>query len=370
MPGVDAAAGTLAVPIWLAGAAAAVLVVAVVLAVGRAGGVALITSLFRVGLIAAIVLGAWLYVQQRGVSTTGSDPGSERRSLDDRKTALMAGAIAPGSALSCLDEQAGETVESACEKSVFASPEAVAAAVKYVTAQLALLDDGSAYAERGDASYAAELAPLRTAIEFDRFGLVAHVLTEREGCMADHCDALARMRDSTRVAANMRDHTFEEQVKKYTAIWNTPHPADGLVAAVGPPVALPGAAGPGTVAPRYDFPSSKSIPPVSIMAPEGAPPHEPAPQRDAATPRDVLPQREPAPPPQPAAAAEPPAQSAAIAPAAPAAFTPVPPRRPPQVRVAPPPRSAPPRPEAGDPNQPDGTLSRVPPPPFSPTTVR
>ena len=44
----------------------------------------------------------------------------------------MARAIAPGSALSCLDEMAGEAVEAACEKGVFASPEAVAAAVKYV----------------------------------------------------------------------------------------------------------------------------------------------------------------------------------------------------------------------------------------------
>jgi hypothetical protein len=364
MPGVDAAAGTLAVPIWLAGAAAAVLVVALVLAVARAGGVALINSLFRVGLIAAVVLGVWLYVQPRGFSATDSNSGGERRSLDDRKTALMAGAIAPGSALSCLDEQAGEAVEAACEKAVFASPEAVAAAVKYVAAQLALLNDGSAYAERGDAGYAAELAPLRTAIEFDRFGLVAHVMAEHEGCMADRCDALTRLRDSTRVQSNLRDHTFEERVKKYTAIWNAPRPADGLVAAVGPPVALPGAAGPGTVAPRYDFPSSKSIPPVSIMAPEAPPPREPAPQRESAPQREPAPQRDPAPP------AEPPAQSAAIAPAAPASVTPVPPRRPPQVRVAPPPRSAAPRPDAGDPTQPDGTLSRVPPPPFSPTTVR
>jgi hypothetical protein len=44
MLGGDAAAGTLAVPIWLAGAAAAVFVVAILLAVKRAGGVALITS--------------------------------------------------------------------------------------------------------------------------------------------------------------------------------------------------------------------------------------------------------------------------------------------------------------------------------------
>jgi hypothetical protein len=344
----DAAAGTLAVPIWLAGAAAAVLVVAILLAVKRAGGVALIASLFRVGLIAAAVLGAWLYVQQRGVSAQDPTPGSERRALDDRKAALMAGSIAPGSALSCLDELAGEAVEAACEKAVFASPEAVASAVKYVTAQLALLNDGTTYVARGDAAYAAELAPLRTAIELDRFGLVAHVLGDREGCTEEHCDALSRFRDSTRVLANLRDHTFDEQVKKYTAIWNAPRPADGVVAAVGPPVALPGAPGPGTVAPRYDFPSSKSIPPVSIMAPEAPPPREPPPQRD------------------PAAAPEPASQSAPVAPAAPVSVTPVPPRRPPQVRVAPPRAAAPPA--AGDPT--DGALSRVPPPPFAPSSVR
>ena len=44
----------------------------------RAGGMALITWLFRVGVIAAMVLGACLYVQQRDAS--------ERRTLDDRST--------------------------------------------------------------------------------------------------------------------------------------------------------------------------------------------------------------------------------------------------------------------------------------------
>jgi hypothetical protein len=321
----------------VAGAAAAVLVVAVLLAVKRAGGVALINSLFRVGLIAAVVLGAWLYVQQRDVAAKDPNPGSERRALDDRKTALIAGSIAPGSALSCLDELAGEAVEAACEKAVFASPEAVAA-------QVALLDDGTAYAQRGDASYAAELAPLRTALELDRFGLVAQVLKEREACTVDRCDALTRFRDSTRVLGNLRDQTFEEQVKKYTAIWNAPRPPEGVVAAAGPPVALPAAApGPGTVAPRYDFPSSKSIPPVSIMAPEAPAPREP---------------RE----------AEPAAQSAAVAPSAPASITPVPPRRPPQVRAAPPPRAPAARPDAGDPA--DGPLGRAPPSPFGPASVR
>jgi cell division topological specificity factor len=72
MRGVDAAAGTLAVPLWSAGATGGAIS-------ARAGGIALITSLFS--LIPAVVLGAWLYVQQRDVS--------EHRTLDDRNTALM-----------------------------------------------------------------------------------------------------------------------------------------------------------------------------------------------------------------------------------------------------------------------------------------
>jgi hypothetical protein len=108
MPGVDPAAGTLAVPIWLAGAAVAVFVVDILLAAERAGGVALITSLFRMGLIAAALLGAWLYVQLGDVAAKDPNPDSERHALDDRKTALMAGSIAAESALSCLDELAGE----------------------------------------------------------------------------------------------------------------------------------------------------------------------------------------------------------------------------------------------------------------------
>jgi hypothetical protein len=89
--------------------------------------------------------------------------------------------LSTGSALSCLDEIAAEAVEAACEKAVFASPEAVAADINYVMSQLAI-NDGATYAERGDASYAAELAPLRSALELDRFGIVAHVLGN-QGCI-------------------------------------------------------------------------------------------------------------------------------------------------------------------------------------------
>jgi hypothetical protein len=303
MPGVDAATGTVMVPIWAAGAASAVFVVAIVLAMSRAGGTALINTMFRVAIVAIAVYGGWLYLQR----SAQQEHVAERRSLDERSAALMARAIAPGSALSCLDELAGEAVEIACEKAVFASPEAVAAAVSYVTAKLALVADGSEHARRIDASYAAELVPVRAALELDRFGIVAHVLAGRDGCTVEKCDALMRFRDQSHVLANLRDRTFEDQVTKYTAAWTAPPPPQGpAVAAVAAPAAptapLPQNLGqaPTTVAPRYDFPSSQSIPAVNIMAPE---PRGPAGQ--------------------------------AAAPADPGPSTPVPPRRPPQVRTPP-----------------------------------
>jgi hypothetical protein len=234
MPDIETA-GTVAVPIWLAWLGAAAVAVALLLAIKGAGGVALISSLFRVGLIAVGVLAVWLYVEQRGGSSTGSNQGSERRSLDDRKAALMASAVAPGLALSCLDEIGGETVEARCEEAVFASPAAVAADINYVMSQLALVNDGTTYAERRDASYAAGLAPLRTALEFDRFGIVAHVLGN-QGCTPENCDALTRLHDRSKVLANLRDHTFEEEVKKYAAIWD--RRPESVTATVNPSVDL------------------------------------------------------------------------------------------------------------------------------------
>jgi hypothetical protein len=320
MPGVDATMGTLTVPIWLAGAASAIFMVAIFLAVRRVGATSIINSLFRIAVVAIVVYAGWVYLKRSSLQ----DQIVERRALDERSAALMARAIAPGSALSCLDEIAGEAVDAACEKAVFASPEAVAAAVNYVTAKLALLAEGTAYAQRTEPAYEGELAPIRAAAELDRFGIVAHVLEGRDGCSIEKCDALARFKDGGHVLANLRARTFDEHVMKYTAVWNAPRPPEGpAMAAAAPSAPLPTSlsAPPPTVAPRYDFPSSKSIPAVSIMAPEpgaGRPP------------------------------AEPPATQPTAQPGAPIDITPVPPRRPPQVRAGSPPttpRAAAVRPE-------------------------
>ena len=79
---------------------------------------------------------------------------AERRALAQRDAELTAQALAPGSALACLDAAAGEAVENACEKTVFAGPQATAAAVAYMAARLTLLADGLAFARRSDPDFA------------------------------------------------------------------------------------------------------------------------------------------------------------------------------------------------------------------------
>jgi hypothetical protein len=310
MLGIEAVAGTLMVPIWGVGAASAIFVGAIVMAIGRAGAVTAINALSRVVIVAIAIFAGWFYTER----TEQLAQTAERRLLDERATALMARAIAPGSALSCLDEIAGETVEIACEKAVFASPEAVAAAVTYITAKLALLADGSDLARRTDGAFAAEFVQLRTAIELDRFGIVAHVLANRHGCTEDKCDALMQFSDHTHVVANLRDHTFDEHVTTFAANWNDPPRAapDRAVAATPVPVS-----------PRYDFPSSQSIPAVNIMVPEPG-----APRAGSASGT------------QPTAA---PGEANSRA-------TPVPPRRPPPVRA--PPTAAGARPSSPQPSAP------------------
>ena len=61
---------------------------------------------------------------------------------------LTARSLAPGSALGCLDAVASIVVENACERPLFASPEAVAAAVGYIDARFSLLVASAALAER------------------------------------------------------------------------------------------------------------------------------------------------------------------------------------------------------------------------------
>jgi hypothetical protein len=280
-PGLDPATGMLSLPLWTAGAAAALLVVFCVLAFSRAGREGVVGGLARVALV---LIGAGVTLFFLDV-TSHRDVAADRRALDARALELLTRAALPGSALACLDGSAGDTVESSCEKSLFATPEAIATAVSYVSAQLTLLADFNDLARRSRAGEPAALVNLRHAAEADRFGLVAQVLAVRDGCTPSECQALSLFNDSGRISANLSERTYEFYVVRHAGSWP---------AIVKPPVAsLPPSGAPSVTAGRgvppggLFFPSSASIPPVNIMNTEPAVPEPPPPSAAAPAPKQT-----------------------------------------------------------------------------------
>jgi hypothetical protein len=170
-------------------------------------------------------------------------------------------------ALACLDELAGAVVETACERAVFSSAETTAAAVSYTAAQISRLESYGDVAAANKAM-TPSLRALRRAVERDRFGIVAHVLATRDECTLSKCAFFASLTNTAQIANNMNEHVYDGLVAKHAPVWGQPVPALPPVAGV---VALPGESERPTGKPvSGDFPSSASIPPVSIMAPEPA----------------------------------------------------------------------------------------------------
>ncbi len=242
-----------------------------------------------------------------------NERAAARRAMLTRDAELTRYALAPGSALACLDAGAGDAVETACEKIVFASAQSAASAVAYMDARLKLL---AAATDDGDAGVQAVLASTRRAVALDRYGIAAHVLATRDGCTADKCGAFALVDDASALKANLKAQVFDQYVSRYAANWNKPTPpvekAPPAVSAVPavPPVASaapPVAGATPTAAVKagepWDFPSAASIPPVSIMNAEPPPPGD-KPQLKGS---DASAQTDPAPPAtKPVAAATPP----------------------------------------------------------------
>lgn len=282
LPAFDPVTGTVALPVWATAAAATALIGLICLfAFTRAGREGSIGALARFVLMGLVALATWI-----GLESYGRDTSAERRALDARLTELTARALMPGSPLACLDATAGDAVEALCEKSVFATPEATAAAVSYVSAQLSLLADATEYVRLSGASYDA-LTNLRHAAELDRFGLVARVLAVRDGCTPQQCRAFAFLHDPSRVRANLGTGTYDLYVIRHLANWPAV-PGSPAATASAAPSAPPGSPAPvqpttvastvgsvGTAAPPTKmplaslfFPSSASIPPINIMNPE------------------------------------------------------------------------------------------------------
>lgn len=246
-------------PMWLTLAAAAFFAIVFLVIVLRAdrsvaNGALTVMTLLAVAVAAAATV--------RGLGE-GAGAASKRASF---------GAAASLPALSCIDDLAGDSVEMACEKILFGSPDHVAAAVSYAATRLDRLT------ALGDASAASgamtpELQALRRSVERDRYGLTAHVLVARDGCTAAICPAYRSLTDHRRIAANIEGRVYDDLVTRYAAVWGgapaaamesgSISPTSAAAALTGEPSSIP--TGKPTNA---EFPSSASIPPVSIMTPE------------------------------------------------------------------------------------------------------
>ena len=256
-----------------------------------ANGVLALITLLAIGLAGAVTF--------RGGGSASAVQSSEVRPVQT--------AAAPLPQLSCIDEMAGDAVLAACEKVLFGSAESVAAAVAYAASQITLLTSlgDVATANKGAGS---DLLALRRAVERDRYGLMAYVLTTRDRCTPQACPLFRSLTNKNQITANMDERVYENLVTRYAPVWNAPpQAASGLLAGLPPsaPTGKPTSA---------EFPTSASTPPVSIMNPEpplGAPAPKP-PSAATAAPR-----------PAPAVAATQPAPAAAKKPPPPPKRAPV-----------------------------------------------
>jgi hypothetical protein len=239
-----------AFPMWLTLAAAGFFAVIVLITLLRAeksvaNGALTVITLLAVGIALTATM-------------RGFGPGSSGAIEDGRSSST---AVASLPALTCVDDLAGEAVLAACEKAVFASPEATAAALSYAARQINRLT-GFGDVVAANKNMTPELEALRRSVEHDRYGLMAEVLVVRDHCTLSDCAAFKSLTDRSRLASNIEERTYDGMVARYSVLWNAPAaPAVAPVAALipGMPTGKPTNA---------EFPSASSTPPVSIMTPE------------------------------------------------------------------------------------------------------
>ena len=139
MLGVDPEFGASLVRLWIAAGSAALLVVLCAVAFLQPQLRLAANPALRIGfVVAGAIFGAvmtWAFLD----SAILGGAAAERCALELRGQQLSSQVLIPGSPLACLDALVGESVEAACEKSLFASPATVASASAYLGAQLTLL---------------------------------------------------------------------------------------------------------------------------------------------------------------------------------------------------------------------------------------
>src|SRR6266446_2121323 len=250
-------------PMWLTFAASGFFGIIVLITLLRAeksvaNGALTVITLLAIGIAATATI--------RGFGP-GQSASAETRSSQPVSAGLPA--------LSCIDDLAGETVLTACEKVLFGSAESTAAALSYAASQITWL---TAFGDVGaaNASMTPELQMVRRAVERDRYGLMAYVLVARDHCTPSDCAAFRALTDHNQIAANMNERIYESLIVRYAPSWNAP-------AAAAPAATLAPSVPTGKPT-NAEFPTAASTPPISIMTPEPGSAATPSPPRAAVSP--------------------------------------------------------------------------------------
>src|SRR5712672_2148315 len=207
-------------PMWLTLAAAGFFGIILLITLLRAersvaNGALTVITLLAIGVAAAATI-------------RGFGPGGTAASAEKPSPAMSAALPA----LACIDDLAGETVLTACEKTLFGSAESTAAAISYAASQITRLTSLGNVAA-ANRNFTPEVESLRRAVERDRYGLMAYVLAARDHCTATACPAFRSLANNRQIVANMDDRVYEGLVMRYSASWNaSPPPAAGQVAAL------------------------------------------------------------------------------------------------------------------------------------------
>ena len=250
-------------PMWLTLAASGFFGIIVLITLLRAeksvaNGALTVITLLAIGIAATATI--------RGFGP-GQGASAETRSSQSVSAGLPA--------LSCIDDLAGETVLTACEKVLFRSAESTAAALSYAASQITWLTAFGDVAA-ANANMTPELQMVRRAVERDRYGLMAYVLAARDHCTPSDCAAFRAITDRNQIVANMNERTYEGLIVRYAPSWNMPAVTPAPVVALPPSMPL----GKPTNA---EFPTAASTPPISIMTPEPGQATTPAAPRPASS---------------------------------------------------------------------------------------
>jgi hypothetical protein len=202
-------------PLWAVVLVAIALAVLVIVRLWGSSLAYLFAGVIAFGLIGAAATAAYYgyayFEEQKRIA--------ERRVLEERAEKLFSKAVAPDSVFACVDGSPVPAMLEACERSLFAEPQRVAAAVAIVTQRLNFLGEALAFASDRDPSYARRVAPMLNAVESDPYGFVAFALSVEHGCTHEACPRFSLFRDANRVRENMRSRRLEAYLIKYANEW-------------------------------------------------------------------------------------------------------------------------------------------------------